>query len=262
MNLSDFNLGWQALSIVGVAMLVGIWVVWSNVTYFLAKTIPVRRKSRLLTVSERNLFEGLVLALSDSYFIFSKVGIQHVIEQTPGASGLDVKRITEDIKEQHFDFVLCRQDDMSIFGVVELKYKGKGRESRKRRKRHKLLSRLCLSANLKLFYFDARQDYKSMDIARIVTGKSKIAGSDRALAGTHSTQLSVEETSQSEAPNIKTCPKCRGELNTKVAVKGDNLGEKFLICSKYPYCDYRVLVSEFQKKLREESDSIGFDNWS
>ena len=268
MTLSDLNLGWQLLSVIGGVILIAGWIIWSNVKYLRAKTVPVRRKSRLLSISERNLFDCLILALSDTYFIFSKVGIKHVIEQNPGASGLDVKRVDEDIRDQYFDFVLCRRDDMSIFGVVELEYADRGKGSIKRSKRNKLVNRLCKSANLKLFSFDVRQDYKSMDIARMVTGKSRqIDPAVEQVAGTHSTQLTLEEASRAIVTNIRNCPMCRSALVTKVALKGRSIGEKFLMCS-HSSCDYRIAVSELDrlKKIEQEAlestTSEGFNNWT
>jgi len=163
---------------------------------------------------------------------------------------------------------------MSIFGIVELEYSDRNLSrdsnnskgaSRRCKHRDKLVSRACKSSKLKLFYFDVRQDYQNMDITRLITGKSK--GSS-VRTPTHESQLTVDHSSLSITGQVRHCPKCRSELVTKVSLKGSDIGEKFLMCRKYPYCDYRMSMSDLEsmRKLeREESEkgkSKGFSNWS
>ncbi|MFT5573150.1 MAG: ssDNA-binding Zn-finger/Zn-ribbon topoisomerase 1 [Cryomorphaceae bacterium] len=54
---------------------------------------------------------------------------------------------------------------------------------------------------------------------------------------------------------------------TKVAVKESRIGEKFLMCRKYPYCDYKLPVSDekvlkMQKKEQHQAAKPGFGDWS
>lgn len=270
MALSDLNFGWPVVLGLVVAGFVGLWVMCARLIYARSKTIRVQRKSRFLSVAERTFFDCLIDELSDKYFVFAKVAINNVVEPSPSARTLDVKCISEELKGLDFDFVLCSQNDMSIYGVVELEHSDKNKVTRKGKQRQKLVGRACKSAGLKLFYFDVRQDYKSMDIARLITGKSKkIVASQDQQSPTHQSQLTIDSPSHSVVGNIRNCPKCRSEVVTKVSVKGSNIGEKFLMCRKYPYCDYRLSMSEVdemntaeQQAGSHKTKAGGYKNWS
>ncbi|MFT6408302.1 MAG: hypothetical protein ACJAQ6_001720 [Arenicella sp.] len=272
MILSNLMMGWPFVFGLALVCSVIAWFTLAKLKYRRAETIPVQRKSRLLSVAERNLFDCLVEGLSNKYFIFAKVPMKNVIEAAPNAQRLDLKRIDQELNGHYFDFVLCSQIDMSIFGVIELEHTDRTerrKSSAKRKRRDKMIARACKSANLKLFYFDARQDYKNVDICRLITGKSK-AGSlhEERLSPTHQSQLTIDNSSHSIAGHARTCPKCRSEVVTKVSVKGRNIGEKFLMCRKYPYCDYRIALKDKEslKKFEQEevrkSKTEGFKNWS
>jgi len=65
---------------------------------------------------------------------------------------------------------------------------------------------------------------------------------------------------------IRSCPKCYSEVVVKIAVKGENIGEKFLMCRKYPYCDYQlpvkdVLLKQLQEKEEQRRGKAGYRNW-
>jgi len=272
MTLSDLNSLWPVMLGLFLICAVSMWFYLSKVRFARAETIPVQRKSRMLSVAERNLLDCLADALSDKYFIFAKVGMNEVIEPSSGAKLFDTKYLNEEIDGNYFDFVLCNISDMSIFGIVELEYSERSasqrKSSAKRKRRDALIDRLCKSANLKLFYFDVRQDYKNMDIARLITGKSKQPAIDERASPTHQSQLTIDNSSHSVIGNIRSCPKCRSEVVTKVAVKGSNIGEKFLMCRKYPYCDYRISMKDLESMRELEQDEVrkskseGFKNWS
>jgi ssDNA-binding Zn-finger/Zn-ribbon topoisomerase 1 len=101
---------------------------------------------------------------------------------------------------------------------------------------------------LRLFYFDARADYTGLDICRLIIGKSKgdRSNEDR-LSATHQSQLTIDNSSHSISGYARSCPKCRSEVVTKVSVKGRTIGEKFLMCRKYPYCDYRIAKKDLKR---------------
>jgi len=272
MTLSDFNVGWPIILGLLLVFGVGAWLAlgWINSTR--KKSFDIQKKSRLLTVGERKLFACLSDALSESYLIFAKVAMNEVVEPNSGVRLLDLKRIESELKDRHFDFILCDRSDMSIFGVIEIEHSKSDSNQKstpiRDKQRERLITQVCKSANLKLFYFDVRQDYKNMDISRLITGKSKRAVEEDRMSPTHQSQLTIDNSSHSIAGHVRNCPKCRSEIVTKVSVKGSNIGEKFLMCRKYPYCDYRVSMKDLEslRKLEREeekkSGSKGFKNWS
>jgi hypothetical protein len=120
MTLSNLMIGWPLLiGLVTVSPIVALFA-WATVKYVRAKTIAVQCKTRLLSVAERELFDCLVDALSDKYFIFSKVGLKDFIELSATAKWLDLNQIRRELDSYGVDFIVCKQADMSVFAVVKL----------------------------------------------------------------------------------------------------------------------------------------------
>ena len=266
MSLSSIVKVWPLiLAIVLVALVAAVaWFISNSKKQ--ATPLSVQRKSRLLNPSQRQFLEALVDALGDQYFIYIRVGMRGVVEHKAGAGFFDRLRTNNQIENSYFDFVLCEKLNMSIFAVVELQ-NFDSRSKRNRLKREALLARVCDGAGLKLFYFDIRQDYKKKDLARLITGRSKNkVEQTRVIAPSHESQLSVDTLSHSVLGHQRTCPNCRSKVVTKVAVRGEQIGQKFLMCRKFPYCDYRVLwsdenINKIEQEERRKADVDGFNNW-
>lgn len=234
--------------------------------------LPVQRRSRLLSPAEKNFFECLVDSLSDDYFIFAKVAMLDVVEASPMATKGTNQLIHKQLNGLCFDFILCKKHDLSIFGVVELENFDANRSNKDKAIREKLITEVCESAHLRLFYFDVRQDYQGVDIQRLVTGKSsKIVNNGKGSVSTQHSQFTVDNSSYAAFARERSCPQCNGEVVTKVAVKGKRIGEKFLMCRKYPYCDYRAamndkdVIKKMQKKgaiEQKQASSEGYTDWS
>lgn len=264
MALSDF---WGvfvllALLVAGVVLLSMLFV---RVGRSRVSNLALQRKSRILTAAERNFFECLASSLSEDYYIFTKVRMLDAVEPSPQSTWWHAKQSSLFLGNQCLDYVLCKKNDMSIFGVIELENFDKGVKARDRARREKLVSDVCKMANLRLFYFDIRQDYKSIDIRRLVTGRS--SRQDDRSSPTHQSQLSIDGATESEFSSVRSCPKCHSEVVTKVAVKGKRIGEKFIMCRKYPYCDYQVSVNDakllkMQRKEEQKVKKPGFSDWS
>jgi len=225
----------------------------------------LQRKSRLMNAAERTFFDRLIDNLSEEYFVFAKVRMVDVVETTPATTWMKAKKIRKALADQFFDYVICNQQDMSIFGVIQLeKFEDKSGKKADRQ-REETVADVCKESKLKLFYFDIRQDYQGIDLRRLITGK---AVKKRTVASpTHQSQLTIDGASVTDFSRLRSCPKCHSEVVTKVAVKGDRIGEKFLMCRKYPYCDYQVPLKDakLQKSHNEQikrDAKPGFDNWS
>ncbi len=270
MTLSNLMIGWPLLvGLVTVCATVALFA-WATVKYVRAKTVAVQCKTRMLSVTERKLFDCLVDALSDKYFIFAKVGLKDFIELSATAKWLDLNQIRRELDSYSVDFIVCKQADMSVFAVVELEQAAEAKTKRrsenystkkncatKRKLRDNAIARVCKSADLRLFYFDVRADYIELDICRLITGKSKgdRSNEDRLLA-THQSQLTIDNSSHSISGYARSCPKCHSEVVTKVSLKGSTIGEKFLMCRKYPYCDYRIAKKDLKRvKTIEQGES-------
>jgi len=239
---------------IAVAMLIYKRVVINNI-----RDAHVQRKSRILLSAERAFFEYLIDALSDDYYIFAKGNMLDVVDVSPRTNWLQERIIRKRLASTRLDYVLCQKHDLSIFGVVELENFS---NSEDRRRRQELVSRVCQVSGIRLFYFDVRQDYRDVDIHRIITGRAKKKEFEN--SPTHQSQLTVGASVNSYLRS-RSCPKCNGEVATKVAVKGKHMGEKFLMCRKYPYCDYQVPLAEVkaerEKDKEVEKSAGGYKHW-
>ena len=265
MTLSEFYNEYQLWIgvLVAVALLVGFFIFfWQRGEIPFASAL--QRRSRILSPVEKNVFECLLNALNEDFFIFTKVSVLEVVQVSPGTGHFGDKRIRNKLATERFDYVLCKRHDLSIFGVVELQNLEKRGLNSKHSARSKLINSVCMATRVRLFIIDVRQDYRDVDIRRLVTGRV----SQSNAIDTHSvqpSQLTIDNSSYAAFARQRNCPQCNGELVTKVALKGKHLGQKFLMCRKYPYCDYRVAVNDKQIKqdaAERSTEQEGYSNWS
>jgi len=247
MLLSIFSQEWFIV-LVAALIVTGFVVAFvrmrSNTT---ARVAGLQRKSRVFSVSERKFFESLSDALDYDFHIFAKVGVLEVIERSPQMSKGRFKRLSKQLEHERFDYVVCKKSDLSISAVIELECFDRRISRGRKSKRNNLIAELCKVSKLRLFYFDTRQDYLGLDIRRLITGSSKCAKDTQKKQDNSSVDdadLSHSHSMMTESVGHNTCPDCHSELVTKVAVKGKHIGERFLMCRKYPYCEYRVLLNK------------------
>ncbi|MGO2090147.1 MAG: DUF2726 domain-containing protein [Oceanisphaera sp.] len=210
------------------------------------KNHPYRRLNAIFTPAERSFFGVLSQAVDDEALIFGKVRVADVL--TPQRS--TVKGVWQTafnkISAKHFDFVLCRKDDLTFLCAIELD--DRSHNNAKRQLRDVFLEQACESATFPLIRFPAKSAYKVSDVREAV---SAFLISDQ-TAGAAST-LSVEPRTSSEANKLNTidqadsnfalqaahkkvCPKCTSEMKLRVAKKGDSVGNKFWGCTAFPKC--------------------------
>ena len=265
MTLSEFYDGYQLWVVLSVAAVLALGVV---VYFWLRKPIPfesvLQRRSRILSPAEKNFFECLLGALNDEFFIFTKVAMLDVVQILPSIGYFGKKRIRKQLAVERFDYVLCKRHDLSIFGVVELQNLERRGAKSKRSVRNHIVNSVCKATRVRLFFFDVRQNYRDVDIRRLVTGRV----SQGSAIDTHSvqqSQMTIDNSSYAAFARQRNCPQCNGEMVTKVAIKGKHLGQKFLMCRKYPYCDYRVAIDDKRVKQDVAKQSVeqeGYSNWS
>jgi len=258
---------WLLVAVAGFGALMGAYLYHKKKTKY---EFAIQRRSRLLSPAEKKFFECLDSSLSEDYHIFTKVAMMDVIESIPTANVFESKQNKKKLAGECFDFVLCKKQDLSVFGIVELENFEKRSGHREKASREKLINAVCKAAHLRLFYFDVRQDYQGIDIRRLITGRSA-KPSEPEINGASRSQFTIDNSSYAAFAKQRSCPQCNGEVVTKVAVKGKRIGEKFLMCRKYPYCDYRVAMNDkhvMEKMQRSSahdkkvSQKPGFSDWS
>ena len=228
--------------------------------------LQIQRKSRIFSAAEKTFYDTIIDNLGDEFYVLANVPFMNVLEPDRSATKSEARIIKKIYANRNFDYVICSLEDLSIFGVIELENFDKNPHAKERKARETLIANICKLANLRLFYFDIRQDYREVDLYRLVTGKTrKVPEPEEEKTMTHESQLSVEGESEKELKFVKECPKCYSDLVTKVAIKGSSIGEKFLMCRKYPYCDYQVPLEEARRNLsktKSKKQQTGFKDWA
>lgn len=252
--------------VIGLGLLVLLIIL--AVGGFLLKRKPspliIQKKSKMLNTSQKKFFETLINDLGNEFYIFAGVDIRKIVELAPAANHRQRKEALKEISNGYFDFVLVSPATMSTYAVIKLQ--DFGAKKPKMRKAHEnAITRICESASLKLFYFDVREDYSRKDITRLITGRP---GRMARATVDHQSELELQSRSYTVDGDMRTCPKCRSELVTKVATKGRSLGEKFHLCRKYPYCDFRIAAKDNRaianldiEERRRKSTKKVYNNW-
>ncbi|GAA6138840.1 DUF2726 domain-containing protein [Arenicella sp. 4NH20-0111] len=273
MSLSVVSQGWLIALLVILVASMFVYALFSAGGSAASRVAGMKKKSRLFSASERKFFETLSDALDYDYHIFAKVSVLEIVEPGPKLSKGRFKSLKNELEKERFDYVVCKKGDLSVAAVIELECFDKAVSRKRKQKRSALFSELCKATKLKLFYFDTRQDYLGVDIRRLITGSSKVTLTDQKQSGDDRGIRQANE--RVESPSLITehvgqnsCPDCHSDLVTKVAVKGKHIGERFLMCRKYPYCEYRVLLKEpnvvnmRSVGTQTKEPKKGFSDWS
>ncbi|QIT54490.1 DUF2726 domain-containing protein [Aquisalimonas sp. 2447] len=118
---------------------------------------PYRKCTALFTPAERSFLGVLDQAAGPSYRVFGKVRLADVIEVHGVSNRSKHSSAFNKISSKHVDFVLCRADDLSVVGAIEL---DDGSHQRKAsRQRDQFVERACQVAGIPLLRFPAKQAY-------------------------------------------------------------------------------------------------------
>ena len=131
---------------------------------------PYRKKRQLVSPAERSFLGVLEQAVGSDHRIFAKVRVSDVIEPRPGLSRSTWQGAVNRIDRKHFDYVLCRPDDLSIVAAVELDDASHDQSHRQRRDR--FLATACEAAGLPLVRVATARAYSAADLRAKVIGIS------------------------------------------------------------------------------------------
>ena len=131
-------------------------------------------KSGLFTSAERSFLGVLDQAVSEGYRVFAKVRVADLVEVQGGSSRSEWGRAFGKIQAKHFDFVVCRKSDLSVFCVLELDDASHSRK--KRQRRDAFIDELCTSVGLRLVRIKAQRAYKLEDIRQLLAPLSTQSG--------------------------------------------------------------------------------------
>lgn len=174
---------------------------------------PYRLRGSLFSVAERSFYGVLSLACADKAIVLGKVRIADIIEPEAKLNKSKWQTAFNKISRKHFDYVLCKPNDLSIICVIELD--DKSHNSNKQKERDALVEGTCQKAGLILHRFKASDNYSVANIQQQVFPEPSLSGD--------SPRQTFDKASTQAKPSIVT---------------GSNKGNNFIACSAYPKCRY------------------------
>ena len=185
---------------------------------------PYQSSGVLFTPAERSFHGVLEQSVGGNAKVLGKVRVADVVTPKKGLSRSEWQKAFNKISAKHFDFVLCKNDDLSIICAIELD--DSSHNSKHRQKRDEFLKGACEAASIPLVQVPAKSGYVIGDIKGLLSPYLEINENNFRVGVTTDT---AEE---------KSCPKCSSPLVLRTAKKGANSGKQFLACSAYPKCKH------------------------
>lgn len=192
----------------------------------------------LFTPAERSFLGVLDLAAGKNFRVFGKVRVGDVLAPRPGQDRSAHQTALNRINRKHFDFVLCRPDDLTVLCAIELNDASHQRKNRQ--ERDEFLAEACRSAGLPLIPFDARHAYSPTEIsARIAEA---MAGDIPVRREPALQPVPQENDPIPESEIAPLCPRCSGTMVKRIAKGGENAGKEFWGCTNFPKCREIVTI--------------------
>lgn len=133
-----------------------------------------RKKGPLFTPAERSFYGVLLQAVDqEKYQVFGKVRVADLLEPQPSRNRSQWQRAFNAISSKHFDFVLCKTDDLTPVAVIELD--DKSHNQKHRQKRDELLKKICKQTGLPMLQVPAKWAYKT-EVLKMMLAKEIDSG--------------------------------------------------------------------------------------
>lgn len=211
------------------------------------ENFPYVLSDTMFSPAERSFLGVLDQAVGADFRVFGKVRVADVVGVAKGMPKSLWQRAFNRISAKHFDYVLCRPTDLKPVCAIELNDQSHAKDERKGR--DKFLEGVCAAAGFPLVFLHAQHAYTVREIC------DQIAGAiGRASPSVESSQQRIEPSSKNlahvppQAQSIEAnealaplCPRCSGPMVRRVAKSGENAGNEFWGCTKFPTCRGVVL---------------------
>jgi hypothetical protein len=162
---------WEITLVIAVPfILLLIWKVKSN--FIQTTSNPYRKGNKLFSLAERSFLGVLDDAVGRDYRVFGKVRVADVINVRSVSDRSAWQRAFNKISAKHFDFIVCKRDDLSIIGAVELD--DKSHQKSKRIVRDQFLEKICSDISLPLLKIKVQKSYYFNEIKQQVDEILKI----------------------------------------------------------------------------------------
>ena len=131
-----------------------------------SSSYPYEAAGPLLTAAERFFYSTLEQVIPSGYVVTFKVRIGDVLKVRKGLEKKQALIMRGKIQQKHFDFVVCRKDDMSVACCIELNDASHKRADRA--KRDAFVRAACQAANVTLLEVKNSRSYVIDDLRSLV----------------------------------------------------------------------------------------------
>ena len=216
---------------------------------------PYQKIHTLLSPAERSLLGVIEKSLGSGYRVLSKIRLCDVVEVKKGLSRYAERRALHFSSTNYVEFLICRANDMSIRGAVELDDRTDNTPQGVRRDH--FVDKVLKVSRIPLLRVKPMANYSISEITRLLEHCGIIE--NKSIQGQHIKDKNGVENgikivntrieSSENAPTIEleievVCPRCGAGLVEKVATKGRYAGRKYLGCSNFPTCRYAEGVNK------------------
>ena len=118
---------------------------------------PYRPAKALFSPAERSFLGVLDQATGPEHRVFGKVRVADIAALNAGLSNSARQGALNRVAEKHFDFVVCRANDLAVLCAVELN--DASHSGQRAQARDEFLAKVCQAIGLPLLTVPARQSY-------------------------------------------------------------------------------------------------------
>ncbi|EPJ49346.1 MAG: hypothetical protein OFPI_25200 [Osedax symbiont Rs2] len=141
-----------------------IALIWSRTGVKTVSSLAERQSGALFTPVERSFYGILCQAAQGRAIVFGKVSARDVLKAQNAKFNIKTAIACKRVAQQHFDYVLCKHDDLSVIAVVALE--DGAPQSASGLKQDQLLDAACVATGLHLHRFKTRSRFNLEEIRR------------------------------------------------------------------------------------------------
>ncbi|MCP4699382.1 MAG: DUF2726 domain-containing protein [Gammaproteobacteria bacterium] len=163
-SLFTVQCGWWVLGLFGSLVLVAFLLALTRPKQQEEEFYPYEKQEALYTPAERFFYGVLSQIIDKRFVVFGKVRLADVIKTTEGLSNSERCSAFNKIRGKHLDFIICKAQNLSIVGAIELDDWTHQRADR--RARDEFVDAALAMADIPVLHVPVRRKYSIAELKR------------------------------------------------------------------------------------------------